>query len=174
MDHSDHIALLRRGIPELGGVWADLGAGNGAFTLALADLLGPGCEIHAIDRDRSALSKNVEAVSRRFPNVEVHSGVADFTRPLRLPTLDGIVMANSLHFQADQGAVVRQLRLCLRAGGRMLVVEYNIDQGNFAVPNPVPFSRWEQLAEAAGFQHTERLATRPSRFLREIYSAASW
>lgn len=47
MDHADHVALLRAGVvvPETHGgaaTWADLGAGAGAFTLALADLLGPG------------------------------------------------------------------------------------------------------------------------------------
>jgi hypothetical protein len=36
---------LRDGVPEPGGVWADLGSGEGAFTLALADLLGPGGRI---------------------------------------------------------------------------------------------------------------------------------
>ena len=41
MIHSDHVRLLRDGVPQAGGVWADIGSGGGAFTLALADLLGP-------------------------------------------------------------------------------------------------------------------------------------
>jgi hypothetical protein len=41
------------------------------------------------------------------------------------------------------------------------------------VPHPVPFSRWQQLAAGAGFERTEMLVRRPSRFLREIYSAVS-
>ena len=40
MNHEDHVRLLRKGIVEPGGVWADFGSGAGAFTLALADLLG--------------------------------------------------------------------------------------------------------------------------------------
>ena len=32
--------LLTNGIAERGGTWADLGSGAGAFTLALADLIG--------------------------------------------------------------------------------------------------------------------------------------
>jgi hypothetical protein len=56
----------------------------------------------------------------------------------------------------------------------LLVVVYNISRGNFAVPHPVPFSKWQDLARHAGFGQTELLATRPSRFLKEIYSAASW
>ena len=39
----DHVGLLRaRRRRRPGGTWADIGAGHGAFTLALADLLGPG------------------------------------------------------------------------------------------------------------------------------------
>src|SRR5690554_4106120 len=41
MNHQDHVNLLRPGVPATGGVWADFGAGTGAFTLALAELLGP-------------------------------------------------------------------------------------------------------------------------------------
>jgi ubiquinone/menaquinone biosynthesis C-methylase UbiE len=174
MDHTDHTNLLRRGIDRPGGVWADLGAGAGAFTLALAELIGPEGEIHAVDRDRSALRANAKAMHERFPQVRVHYRLADFTLPLELPLLDGIVMANSLHFQSDQEAVVRSLRGYLRPGGRLLIVEYNIERGNFAVPHPVPYTRWEKLARDAGFEHTQLLATRPSRFLREIYSAVSW
>jgi ubiquinone/menaquinone biosynthesis C-methylase UbiE len=174
MDHTDHINLLRSGIEGSGGVWADLGAGAGAFTLALAELIGPGGEIHAVDRNASALHANGRAMRAKFPQTRVQYQAADFTLPLVLPLLDGIVMANALHFQRGQDAVVRSLRGYLRPGGRLLIVEYNIESANFAVPHPVPYPRWERLAGEAGFEHTELLARRPSRFLREIYSAASW
>ena len=174
VDHQDHVELLRNGVERTGGAWADFGAGTGAFTLALAELIGPGGEIYAIDKRASALREMERAMHSRFPATKVRCCVADFTRPLDLPLLEGIVMANALHFQRDQEAVVRTLRSYLRPGGRVLVVEYNIAHGNFAVPHPVPFARWEELARQAGFEHTELLATRPSRFLREIYSAATW
>ena len=58
MRHADHVGLLAPGIrADEGGTWADLGAGAGAFTLALADLIGPHGLIHAIDRDRGALAE---------------------------------------------------------------------------------------------------------------------
>ena len=55
MDHADHVRLLRDGVPREPGTWADLGAGAGAFTLALAELLPAGSAIYAIDRDRGSL-----------------------------------------------------------------------------------------------------------------------
>ncbi len=51
MIHEDHVNLLRKGILEPGGVWADLGSGAGAFTLALADLIGSTGEIYSVDKD---------------------------------------------------------------------------------------------------------------------------
>ena len=56
------VNLLRAGVGATGGVWADFGAGAGAFTLALADLLGPGAEIIAIDRDPARLRANERAI----------------------------------------------------------------------------------------------------------------
>jgi ubiquinone/menaquinone biosynthesis C-methylase UbiE len=172
MDHQDHVNLLRDGVVP-GGTWADLGAGWGAFTLALADLLGAEGRLIAVDRDGRALRANAEAMRTSFPATPIDYRTSDFTRPLDMPELDGIVMANSLHFQRNQPAVVRQVRSYLKPGGRLVVVEYNIDRGNFAVPHPVPFTRWETLASDAGFEHTTLLFRRPSRSLSEIYSAVS-
>lgn len=174
MDHHDHVNLLRRGLTAPGGTWADFGAGGGAFTLALADLAGPSAVLHAIDSNAAALRANAREMASRFPATTITYHVADFTRPLALPPLDGIVIANALHFQRDQPDVARLLRSYLGDAGRILIVEYNTTHANFAVPYPVPYARWQTLAREAGFVHTELLATRPSRFLGELYSAASW
>jgi len=93
MTHEDHVALLRPGISEPGGVWADLGSGSGAFTLALADLLGPQAYIYSVDRDRGALHEQQRAMQAAFPAARVEYIAADFTQPLNLPPLEGIVMA---------------------------------------------------------------------------------
>jgi ubiquinone/menaquinone biosynthesis C-methylase UbiE len=171
MNHDDHMNLIRGGVPNPGGVWADLGSGAGAFTLALAELIGPTGEIHSVDKDRGVLKEQERTLRARFPQVTVHCLTHDFARPLDLPPLDGIVMANALHFQRDKEAVVRLLRGYLKPGGRLILVEYNVDRGNFAVPYPLSYQTWETLARRSGFAETRRLATRPSRFLGEIYSA---
>src|SRR3954465_6147904 len=101
MDHPDHIALIRDGIPTPGGTWADFGSGRGAFTLALADLLGPTARLWSVDRDARALRDQPAIFRDRFPDTPLQTIVGDFTRPLDLPPLDGALAANSLHFLRD-------------------------------------------------------------------------
>jgi len=173
MDHGDHVPLIRDGVVGAGSVWADLGAGSGAFTLALADLLGPGGTIHAIDRDGPALDVLRVAMRARFPAVALDTVRADFSAPLPLSQLDGVVMANSLHFIRDKAPVLALVNGYLREGGRLVLVEYDADRGNPWVPFPLAYATWAGLAADAGFSATRRLASVPSRFLGSIYSALS-
>jgi ubiquinone/menaquinone biosynthesis C-methylase UbiE len=174
LNHADHVALLARGVTQgEGGVWADLGAGTGAFTLALADLIGPHGIIHAVDRDRAALAELRSAFVSAVPMAELRVRSADFTRRLELSELDGVIMANALHFVDDKAAVLALVRGYLKHGGRLLLVEYDSDRGNDWVPYPITFETWRDVAAAAGFVDTQKLATVPSRFLHMIYSALS-
>jgi ubiquinone/menaquinone biosynthesis C-methylase UbiE len=173
MDHADHVRLIRDGVPGGGLAWADLGSGEGAFTLALADLLGPDGFIHTIDRDRGAMQVQLQRLRERFPDVTVEPIVSDFTMLIALPPLDGIVMANSLHFVRDKRPVLDLVRGYLRPGGRLVLVEYGADRGNPWVPFPLSFNTWSKLSASAGFRETRQLATVPSRFLGSIYSALS-
>lgn len=175
MDHRDHVALIRGGVPAPGGTWADIGAGEGAFTLALADVLGPGARIVAVDRDAGALRANAEAMARRFPATALTTLVADLERPLALPGLDGLVAANSLHFvpRARQVATVRSLAAHLRPGAPFIVVEYDADRGNPWVPHPFSMRGWERLAAEAGLEGSTEIGRVPSRFLGAIYGAVS-
>lgn len=174
MNHADHLNLLRPGVPSTGGTWADFGAGSGAFTLALAELIGASGQIIAVDQDASALRENERALRSRFPAVHVRYLTADFTRPLDLPPLDGLVMANSLHFHRHKEPILRQLMNYLKPGGHFILVEYNVDAGNQWVPYPLSYPAWVKLAASVGLTDTRQIATYPSRFLREIYSAGSF
>jgi ubiquinone/menaquinone biosynthesis C-methylase UbiE len=182
MDHADHVNLLRPADLDPGGTWADLGAGSGAFTLALRELIGPEAEIYAVDKDGGRLRELEQEYRGRFGDPSrLHLLPADFSRPLggsttltaSLPSLDGLLMANSLHFFRDKETVLRHVRTLLKPGGTFLLVEYNVDRGNLWVPHPLSFETFRALAPRAGFSEPRLLAKHPSRFLREFYSAAA-
>jgi SAM-dependent methyltransferase len=174
LDHADHVALLADAVGP-GGFWADIGAGTGAFTLALAELLGAGGRIVAIDRDTRALAVAAEAVAARFPGVILETLVTDFTKGLLLSPLDGLVAANSLHFvpRERQVGVVRALAAHLRPGGRFVTVEYDADVGNTWVPHPFAATSWTELAKGAGLVDARLMRRVPSSFLGAIYSAVA-
>jgi ubiquinone/menaquinone biosynthesis C-methylase UbiE len=82
MEHEEHVELIKDGIA--GRVWAELGSGRGAFTLALIELLGSACRIISIDRDPSALRKQQEQIA------------GSFSRKLRSPICMLILCARSI------------------------------------------------------------------------------
>jgi len=175
MDHHDHVNLLRPANLAPGGSWADLGAGSGAFTLALRELIGSQASIYAVDRDKLRLAELERAWRRYFGEASaLHLLPADFTRPLDLPALDGLLMANSLHFHKDKVSLLRQVGALLKPGGRLLLVEYNVAVGNLWVPYPCFFEQFQLLVTEAGFSAPRRLATHPSSFLQEFYSAEAF
>jgi trans-aconitate methyltransferase len=157
------VALIDGGVDSHAAeVWADLGCGDGTFTLALALLLAEGSTIHAVDEDPSAL--------RRIP--ERHAGVAiithaqDFTRQLwPFDALDGILMANALHFVPSQSSFIRACTSRLRQR-RFLLVEYDTDVPNAWVPYPVGRTTAARLFAEAGYPSITPLGSRASRYQR--------
>ena len=175
MIHEDHVHLLQPAHLNPGGTWADLGAGSGAFTLAVRELVGAEANIYAVDKDQARLSELEEAYRARFGKTKnLHIVAADFSRLLDLPPLDGILMTNSLHYFNDKEKILRQVRDLLMPNSILLLVEYNVDSGNPWVPYPLSFESLRVLAPLAGFSVPRLLAKHPSSFLKEFYSAIAY
>ncbi len=173
MNHDDHVRLIAGAFDRSGGVWADFGAGWGAFTLAIRDLAGPESEIYALDRDRSALASLRDGMIRMFPETYLHLLEGDIRQPLDLPPLDGIVAANSLHFvdRKQQAATLRRWSALLKPGGRIVIVEYDSNDPNQWVPYPISFRRLGSLTREGGFPAPVLLATHPSTWHGQMYAA---
>ena len=104
--------------------------------------------------------------------------VADFARPFDLPGLedeglDGILMANSLHFVSEAETVLARLAGWLRPGGRVVLVEYDRREASRWVPYPIPMSRVADLVERAGLSTPVLTGTRPSVFGGRLYAAVA-
>jgi ubiquinone/menaquinone biosynthesis C-methylase UbiE len=173
MNDADALDLLRAAVPVADGeVWADLGAGTGRFTRALAELVGPAGRVIAVDRDARAL----EALRRSAAGgsaAAIDVLVGDVTQALALPALDGVVMANVLHFVADAEGVLSRVGALLKPGGRLVLIEYEGRRPSRWVPHPVDSARFVELAPGAGFTPPRVVARRPSLFGGDIYVAVA-
>jgi SAM-dependent methyltransferase len=180
MKHSDAIELIRDAVGGRGGVWADFGAGTGTFTRALSAVLGAGSTVFAVDDDARAVRALRALSSSTSGNARVIAVHADFTQPLVLPglvrgqaQLDGVLLANALHFVRDPERVLARLVEQLRPGGRAIVVEYDRREASQWVPFPIPASRWPRLAESAGLAEPAITATRPSSYSGVLYTGVA-
>jgi SAM-dependent methyltransferase len=166
------VALIQAAVPRGAGAWADVGAGDGTFTRALVELLGHETRIYAVDRDPSAIASLRHWAARDGANVIPVQ--ADFTRSLELPEpLDGLLVANALHFARDADVVLGRLATLVRLGGRVVIVEYDRRGASRWVPYPVSSNRLPQLTSAAGLSTPTVTATRPSAYGGMLYVAAA-
>jgi SAM-dependent methyltransferase len=163
--------LADSGVEALGPtIWADLGCGDGTFTLALADVLASGSIIHAIDLDGSAI--------RRIPSghkgVQISRHRGDFMKqPWPFADLDGILMANSLHYVENQAAFIRECESHMKLRRRFVLVEYDTSEASRWLPYPVSQTRLTTLFERAGYSSVRVLRSRPSIYRRaSLYAVA--
>jgi SAM-dependent methyltransferase len=176
MEIDDAVALIHDAAGNDTGTWADLGAGTGTFTRALARTLGAGSTIYAVDADVTAVAAlrawAMTSATRVIPVI------ADFTRPFDLPELgdaplDGILLANALHFVRDAESVLTRLVQRLRIGGRIVLVEYDRRAPSRWVPYPIDASHWPRLAASAGLAGAAVTATVPSAYSGVLYAAVA-
>lgn len=164
------INLIEKGIdkkiqPQ---TWADLGAGHGTFTTALSTLLSPGSTIYAVDKDDTAV-RNIS----NLPKIHLHKVVQDFTkREFKIPGLDGVIFANSLHFVKAKEPILIQWKETLNSGGRIIVIEYDMITPNPYVPYPINYQTLQKIVKNLGMSGVEKIGEHPSLYNRvNIYSA---
>ena len=173
MDVRDAARLIAPAVVS-GGVWADLGAGSGTFTAALARLLGPKGQVYAVEREARPIAA-LEALSRGTPNDYAPIAVihGDFLAPLELPLLDGVLLANALHFISDeqQAPLLARLASSVTTNGAILIVEYDDRPRSRWVPFPVSLARLRALARDAGLEAPALVGRRESEYGGTMYAA---
>ncbi len=148
--------------------WADLGCGTGTFTQALAELLPSQSFITAIDQDQNALRH----IPTYHGNISIKTHQADFVKnDLALDNIDGILMANVLHYVKDKVALINKLSGYLHENGCFIIVEYETSNANPWVPYPIRFQALKELFISNGFLSVEKLGEAPSRYQGKMYAA---
>jgi len=148
--------------------WADLGCGKGLFTHALAALLSPGSTVFAIDKNISSFQENL------FPgHVTIQPMESDFVQDdLKLQKLDGILMANSLHFIRNKKLLIEKLIPWFRKVPVFLLVEYDTDRSNPWVPYPQSFITLKEFFTEMGFGVIKKINEKKSLYRSgKMYSA---
>jgi ubiquinone/menaquinone biosynthesis C-methylase UbiE len=173
MTLTEAIHFIRPGIQPANGIWADIGAGTGLFTMALMHIMEEGTII-AVDKSPHALYSIKASSQIHFQVME-----GDFNQPLQLPLMDGILMANALHYANDHITVLENVLASLREGGRFVLIEYDTEVPNGPwVPNPVSMKLFRNLCKQVGLSDPELIGERQSIYqdgtMYAVVSKISW
>ena len=113
---------------------ADIGAGEGYYTVRLAERVGAKGRVLAQDIDRQALVRLGSRVEReRLDNVSIKLGAPDDPR-LPDASFDRIFLVHMYHQGTEPYAFLWRLRPALRTGGKVIVVEVDRPTGQNGIP----------------------------------------
>ena len=167
MTLQEAIDLIRPAVMPTSGTWADIGAGTGVFTEALMEILEVG-KIIALDKSPHALyeiGNRQSAIDNKKNKISLEIVEGDFHQPLDLPMLDGIIMANSLHYASDHKMVLKNVITSLKRGGTFILIEYETDTPLIPwVPNPVSFRKFIELCEKLDLSKPTMMTKRKSLY----------
>jgi ubiquinone/menaquinone biosynthesis C-methylase UbiE len=157
MNLSEATALIEPAfVHRTSGTWCDLGCGSGLFTNELGTLLGKESKVYAID-------KSVQHIHSAAKDVAIEFHRMDFaTEPLPYSELDGILMANSLHFVSDKISFLERIKKHLKPNGQFLFVEYELAKGNNWVPYPIAFDRLKHILQELELKQIRKIGERDS------------
>lgn len=130
---------------------ADIGAGEGYYTVRLSARVGAKGRVLAEDIDRGALARLGDRVAReRLDNVSIKQG--DEADP-RLPagSFDRVFLVHMYHEVGEPYAFLWHLRPALRAGGQVIVVDVDRPTGHHGIPPALLFCEFA----AVGFRLSE-------------------
>jgi predicted methyltransferase len=124
----DRATELKKRVVEIlqlkpGDTAADVGCGDGFYTLPLARFLGPSGKVYAEDISDSELVKLKQHLTEEgLTNVEVVKGAADDPK-LPADRLDATLIVNAYHEMTQHEAMLRHVRAALKSGGTFVLME---------------------------------------------------
>lgn len=160
---SEGIQLIESGFPKkiTNSVWADLGCGSGLFTKALAAMLGTQSKIFALDKTQQSFEPNYNHVAIEFIKIDFETDSYEFKN------LDGVLMANSLHYVKDKSKLISKIKRYLKPDGQLLIIEYEMEKSNHWVPFPIRYDQLIELLSDNSFDSFKMLGERPSVYQAE-------
>ena len=129
-----------------GATIADIGCGDGSYTIPLARAVGPTGKLYAVDISATELAKlRVNVAKEKLTNVQIIKGATNNPK-LPVGRLDAALIVNAYHEMTAHKAMLRHTLAALKAGGVLLLMDRSA-------------TLWESLSRAEQTKH-HRLAPR--------------
>lgn len=145
----------------------DLGAGSGYYSFRIAPLVGPTGKVLAIDIEPRML----EAIAQRARREHI-GNVATVRGSVQDPNLppgsvDLLFMVDVYHELEYPYEVLTKVRVALKPGGRVALIEYRAEDPDVAIKPLHKMSERQVRREmqAAGFKHVKTVHTLPLQHL---------
>jgi cyclopropane fatty-acyl-phospholipid synthase-like methyltransferase len=150
---------------QLGTTVADIGAGEGYYTIRLAERVGPKGRVLAQDINRGALNRLGERVTReQLDNVAIKEGAVDDPR-LPENSFDRIFMVHMYHEIEQPYAFLWRMRPALAKGGQVIVVDRDRATDRHGITPKLLFCEFDAVGyRLTGFTEQLKLGGYIARF----------
>ncbi len=124
---------------------ADIGAGEGYYTVRLAERVGAEGRVLAQDIDQDALRRlGTRVENERLDNVSIKLGVED-NPGLPENSFDRVFMVHMYHEVSEPYAFLWRLRPALREGGQVIVVDIDRPTDQHGIPPELLFCEFRAI-----------------------------
>jgi len=150
-----------------GQIVADIGAGPGIFSLALAKAVGPTGKVYAEEVDQAFIDRiNQKLQDQHITNVQPVLGA--FTDP-RLPAVVDVAFFHDvLHHIEDRTGFLKALAPSVKATGRIAIVEYDAVKGPHSAVPALQVTKEQLDAWMAD------IGFKPVRRIDDLFTDARW
>jgi ubiquinone/menaquinone biosynthesis C-methylase UbiE len=138
-------------------VFADIGCGDGFFSILAAEIVGELGGVYALDIDASAIEKlGVRAIERGLTNIRASVGAAEETAICK-KCVDIVFLSMVLHDFDDPEKVLLNAKQMLKPNGLLVNLDWKKIQMDFGPPVNIRFSEEKatELLKQAGFNMAE-------------------
>lgn len=121
-----------------GDLVADIGCGNGYYTLRLAERTGPHGVVFAVDVQQGMLDQ-LESRMQEHEVSNVYPILGTYDDPYLPPgKIDWILLVDAYHEFSKPEAMLARMKEALAPGGRVALLEYRSEQDPATIPFPIP------------------------------------
>ncbi|MBI9101805.1 MAG: class I SAM-dependent methyltransferase [Spirochaetales bacterium] len=130
----------------------DIGAGTGFFSIPFLKLAGKG-KVYACDISSVMISWMEANITNHYPDI-IPILINDERIPLKDSLADLVFMITLHHELDDHGKILRECKRLLKAGGKILIIDWKKGAGPFGPPESSRYETAEvaKQLEQAGFK----------------------